>query len=182
MQRMTLDFLQRYLDALAAYDRGDLASVPQAWRIAFDHAAAGKGPVVGDLLLAMNAHINHDLPLAVAATGPSPSVQADYRRFNDVLAAHIDEVQALICSRYLKPSKGEPLAARGDRWLGGADEALVAGTIRRWREAAWANGVAVVTQGQAAYGAIQRRSASRASMIALGAGLVPSFLAKRGQF
>lgn len=178
MTRMVLDFVQRYLDALNAYDQGDMARVPAAWKRAFDRAAAGNGPVLGDLLLAMNAHINHDLPLSVAATGPSPSVLADYRRFNDVLEANINAVQDLVTRDFLK---GDSLAAKGDRWLGGLDEALTNQTIRMWREAAWKNGVALATRGQSAYADVQKRANFGAGAIAGATRLVPGFLVKNRQ-
>lgn len=178
MTRMVLDFEQRYLDALNAYDTGDLARVPAAWKRAFDRAAAGDGPVLGDLLLAMNAHINHDLPLSVAATGPSPSVLADYRRFNDVLEANIDAVQDLVTGQFLQSGS---LAAKGDRWLGGLDEALTNQAIRSWRDTAWTNGVALTTRGPSAYASVQKRANWLSGAIAGATRLVPRFLVKNGQ-
>jgi hypothetical protein len=177
MEKMVLDFLQRYLDAFDAYERKDVAKVPAPWKAAFDRAVAGNGPVVGDLLLAMNAHINHDLPLTLAATGATQANQADYLRFNEVLFANIDGVQNLVAERFLKPGN---LAARGDRLAGPLDESATQLTIGRWRNAAWTHGQDVIAQGKAAYPAILRRAGWRATAIGSGLDVLPNFLAKRG--
>ncbi|MFN3430202.1 MAG: DUF5995 family protein [Candidatus Sericytochromatia bacterium] len=177
MEKMVLDFLQRYLDAFDAYERQDFARVPAAWKAAFDRAVEGNGPVVGDLLLAMNAHINHDLPLTLAATGATKAHRADYMRFNDVLCNNIDGVQDLVSERFLKPGN---LASRGDRLAGPLDESATGLTIRRWRDAAWTHGQEVITHGKAAYPAILRRAGWRATAIGSGVDALPTFLAKRG--
>jgi hypothetical protein len=177
METMVLDFLQRYLDAFDAYERKDFAHVPAAWKVAFDRAVAADGPVMGDLLLAMNAHINHDLPITLAATRAGPSVKADYLRFNDVLEANIGGVQDLVANRFLKPGS---LAARGDRWLGPLDEAATDMTIRRWRDAAWTNGQRALANGRDAYPAIRQRADWRAKVLGSGIQLLPDLLARRG--
>lgn len=177
METMVLDFLQRYLDAFDAYERQEFAHVPAAWKIAFDRAVAADGPVMGDLLLAMNAHINHDLPITLAATRAGASVKADYMRFNDVLEANIGGVQDLVATRFLKPGS---LAAKGDRWLGPLDEAATDMTIRRWRDAAWTNGQRALTDGREAYPAILQRADWRAKVLGSGIRLLPDALAKRG--
>jgi hypothetical protein len=105
-------------------------------------------------------------------------VQADYRRFNEVLASEIDNVQTLITRDYMA---ADSLAAKGDRLLGRSDEAMTAQTIRAWRDTAWANGVAIAARGQAAYGGVQRRSTMGAKAIAGLTGLVPKFLTQQGQ-
>ena len=54
----------------AAYDNwaaGLRGQAPQAWLIAFDAAAGRRVSGSGDLMLGMSAHINRDLPLALAA-------------------------------------------------------------------------------------------------------------------
>lgn len=177
MEKMVLDFLQRYLDAFDAYERQDFAHVPAAWKVAFDRAVAADGPVMGDLLLAMNAHINHDLPITLAATQAGASVKADYLRFNDVLEANIGGVQDLVANRFLKPGS---LAAKGDRLLGPIDEAATDMTIRRWRDAAWTNGLKALHDGEKAYPAIRRRADWRANVLGSGIRLLPDVLARRG--
>jgi hypothetical protein len=62
-------FAKYYSDAWHAYQSGDLGSVPQAWRIAFDASANETVSGTGSLLLGMNAHINRDLPFVLAGVG-----------------------------------------------------------------------------------------------------------------
>ena len=62
-------FAKYFTDAYYAYQSGDLASVPQAWRIAFDASRDKRVSGSGSLLLGMNAHINRDLPFVLAAVG-----------------------------------------------------------------------------------------------------------------
>ena len=63
MTQLDVDFANLYFAAAGA--AGDPAAVPLAWRpLAEQRAAAGIEPVQF-ALAGMNAHINHDLPLAV---------------------------------------------------------------------------------------------------------------------
>lgn len=178
MSRMALDFAQRYFDAFDAYERGDRAAVPAAWLQAFDHARVARGPLVNELMLSMNAHINHDLPLSVAATGAEPRHAGDFKRFDAVLKANVDEVQALLETRFLRP--GGSLAGGLDRVAGGLDEHLAGGLIANWRARAWRSAVAIEAGGEAAYGEVQRRSAWNARLLDAMGRLVPGALARRG--
>ena len=66
MTQLDVDFANLYFAAAGA--AGDPAEVPLAWRpLAEQRAAAGIEPVQF-ALAGMNAHINHDLPLAVVST------------------------------------------------------------------------------------------------------------------
>ena len=62
-------FAKYYTDAYYAYRSGDRASVPEAWRIAFDASRDKRVSATGSLLLGMNAHINRDLPFVLAGVG-----------------------------------------------------------------------------------------------------------------
>ncbi|WP_153392649.1 DUF5995 family protein [Ornithinicoccus halotolerans] len=85
---------------LAAYDAVAAGDQPtSAWRPLFEtRAAAGVLPVQF-ALAGMNAHIEHDLPLAVVATcrarslDPGPAVREDYERVNAVLAGVESEIR-----------------------------------------------------------------------------------------
>lgn len=62
---------------------------PRCWQAAFDVAQRPDLLVVQHLLLGINAHVNHDLPLAVvqvAGLGDLQAVRADFDEVNDVLA------------------------------------------------------------------------------------------------
>ena len=76
---------------LQAYDAQRLGHpVPSPWRPLFEARAGGRLPVQY-ALAGMNAHIEHDLPLAVVQTCEArglelDAVRADYDAVNDVLA------------------------------------------------------------------------------------------------
>jgi Family of unknown function (DUF5995) len=87
-------FASYWFDAYAAGDK------PKAWAPLF---AARRHPGILPIqfaLAGMNAHIEHDLPLAVIATctarrrtPDSPGVHADYDKINDVLASVEEEIR-----------------------------------------------------------------------------------------
>jgi hypothetical protein len=54
-----------YFDTQRRYDAG--RPVPGAWRIYYDETVRGDDNAGQDLLLASNAHTNHDLPYAYAS-------------------------------------------------------------------------------------------------------------------
>jgi hypothetical protein len=70
---------------------------PRCWQATWDVAADGSLLIVQHLLLAINAHVNHDLPFAVATAadqrGDLQSIRPDFDAVNDVLAATYVDVQ-----------------------------------------------------------------------------------------
>ena len=70
---------------------------PKCWQAAWDVANDGSLLIVQHLLLAINAHVNHDLPFAVVAAadqrGDIDSIRPDFDAVNDVLAAAYVDVQ-----------------------------------------------------------------------------------------
>jgi len=73
---------------------------PRCWQACFDVAGDPNLLIVQHLLLGINAHVNHDLALAVVeVAGPSgglESIKADFDAVNDVLAeTYIDVLRAL---------------------------------------------------------------------------------------
>ena len=92
MTQLDVDFANLYFAAAGA--ASDPAAVPLAWRpLAEQRAAAGIEPVQF-ALAGMNAHINHDLPLAVVstctalATVPEAGAHlADYQKVDRLLDA-----------------------------------------------------------------------------------------------
>jgi hypothetical protein len=169
MTRLALDFAQRYLDAIEAHDAGDRAAVPASWLLALDRARAGDGPVMGDVLLAMNAHLTHDLALAAAATGPTPAHRADYMRFNETMRRNVERVQDLLAASFLAPG-GSAVGAL-DAALGPVDEWLAGEAISRLRARAWDDAVALRHEGPAG----QARLDARATRV----GRVLDWLARR---
>ncbi len=89
MEKLDVIFANRYLAAYDTYRAGDLPSV--SWFKAFNAALSSEHIVLQHLLVGMNAHINLDLGVAAArVAGPGGainSLQADFNKINDVLAA-----------------------------------------------------------------------------------------------
>ena len=82
-----------------AYD-SPVDDVPRAWAPLFDERAAGGVLPIQFALAGVNAHIEHDLPLAVVRTCEahgrtpySPGVRDDYEKVNDLLAGVEAEIR-----------------------------------------------------------------------------------------
>jgi len=130
--RLDLVFAGLYLDAVRA-GTPDASWAPlfatrlQPGRVPIQFALAG-----------MNAHINHDLPLAVVTTcrqlgltPDTPGVEADYHRVNDLLAAVQEDVRRSFL---------DGIALAVDEQYAGPVANLVSGwSISRARDAAWTN-------------------------------------------
>ncbi len=130
MERFDVRFARYWLDAHAAWDRGE--RVPASWECAFA-AARRPGLILQHLLLGMNAHINLDLGVAAAATCPGREVVAlrdDFERINDVLAELVDQMQRAIAD--VSPLS-RALDAVGMRF----DEALVCFSLEHARGRSW---------------------------------------------
>jgi hypothetical protein len=132
VSRLDLVFAGLYLDAVGT------AAPDPSWAPLFaSRHEPGRVPIQF-ALAGMNAHINHDLPLAVVTTcrqlgltPDSPGVEADYRRVNDLLAAVQEDVRRSFLD-------GVALAV--DEQYAGPVANLVSGwSITRARDAAWTN-------------------------------------------
>jgi len=104
--------LEAFVDVFAAlYLRAvDDPGRPRCWQAAHDAAADRRHLVVQHLLLGINAHVNHDLALAVvdaAGDRDLAHVRPDFDAVNDVLAeAYVDVLRDL-----RRPSRWAALAA-----------------------------------------------------------------------
>ncbi|MDZ7679026.1 MAG: DUF5995 family protein [Acidimicrobiales bacterium] len=91
MEQFACAFADYYVLAL----EGEVAP-PRCWRAAWEVADDHKLLIVQHLLLGINAHVNHDLALAVvevaALRGDVGSIRPDFNAVNEVLAQTYDEV------------------------------------------------------------------------------------------
>jgi hypothetical protein len=126
-------FVSRYLDAYRA-DR-DGQPVPDAWRIAFAAARTGQTNAAQDALLGANAHIQRDMPYALAELGltapDGTSRKADFDRVQAVLDRAYEPAVQDIAGRYdpllfLADSDWSPIAGRTAHEL-----------LAQWRSNAW---------------------------------------------
>jgi hypothetical protein len=128
-------FAQLYFNAYDDYQAG--RPVPLAWKIAFDAAKDPNIEGMGDLLLGMNAHINRDLPYALAHVGlvkpDGSSRKLDHDKVNVFLDRVIDPLQNELAQRY------DPIFRIVDAEPSPADEVGALQGIRLIRENAWRN-------------------------------------------
>ncbi|HEX8691341.1 MAG TPA: DUF5995 family protein [Longimicrobium sp.] len=88
MERLDVEFANRYLAAYDAYQAGQLPS--RSWLKAFTAALNPDYVVLQHLLIGMNAHIGLDLGIAAARIAPGAELaglEGDFDRINAVLAA-----------------------------------------------------------------------------------------------
>src|SRR5215211_2724767 len=135
-------FARYYFDAFDAWHAGRPAAVPPAWAIAFDAAADRAMPAGGNLSLGINAHVQRDLPFALAGIGlvkpDGSSRKPDHDRVNQFLNRVTDDLYAEIARRF------DPTIDDGDL-PGTADDAALFQIIPSWREIAWRNAERLVS-------------------------------------
>jgi hypothetical protein len=119
-------FASYYLDAYAAWKRGDQRQVDPAWRIAF-RADPAKLNCTQLLYLGINAHVNNDLAFMIQEMG-ARYTYPDHKHVDDVLAYRTrpvvyPEIQRELCPELF--SETVPPGADAD--------------IFAWRQLAWDN-------------------------------------------
>jgi hypothetical protein len=127
------DFSNRYFAAFRNYARGRY--VTGSWRAAYDEATRGDASGGQDVLLASNAHTQHDLPYVYARMGMRTprgvSRKHDHDGVNEVNTRVFDGLEDYYAAHYdpqfnwidLKPS---PLDELGTQEM-----------VKGWREGAW---------------------------------------------
>ena len=133
MTKLDVTFANLYFAAAQA--AGAPAAVPTAWRpLAERRDAAGIEPIQF-ALAGINAHINHDLPVAVVATcaelGTSPDAGAHYSDFQKVDAL-LDAAEEAI-----RRSFETTVEQTVDRHLQAVDNLVACWTLNSARDLAW---------------------------------------------
>jgi hypothetical protein len=131
-----LAFANLYRQAFLDYECGRLEAVPGAWIVAFDAAKSGNVTVFQHAVLGIHAHINRDIPYAIAAVTPAKDRARrfpDYLATNRFLVSTIQDAEALLATVYAG-RLGEL-----DAVLGGFDESLLRIVLTGWRLRAWRN-------------------------------------------
>ena len=97
-------FARYYFAAHDAWTAGRTASVPPAWRVAFDAARDRAVSANGNLLLGINAHVQRDLPFVLYSVGlvkpDGTSRKPDHDRVNQILNRVTDDVIAEVARRF----------------------------------------------------------------------------------
>ncbi len=129
-----------YRGALLAWISREPGSVPKSWSIAFEAAQTGTGFVIQHLLLGINAHINHDLALALDEVGIDPGRPGkyeDHTRVNTVLEAATVSLKSEVSGKYA------PILERLDWIAGRLDDDITRFSIPKARDHAWSCAVSL---------------------------------------
>lgn len=133
-------FANLYREALLNYESNRSRHVPKSWKIAFDLAKKQEGFIIQHLTLGINAHINHDLALALNDVGIDSNREKKYQdhiRINHILEQATDNLKRSVSEKYA------PVLKRLDRGLGTVDDKITVFSISKAREHAWAMAVAL---------------------------------------
>jgi hypothetical protein len=135
MTELDVTFANLYFTAANAAD--DPAAVPLAWRPLIELRAQPGIEPIQFALAGMNAHINHDLPLAVTATctalATAPSAgthQADYQKVDQLLDA---------AEQSVRQSFESAPELTVDRHLQAVNNLIASWSINSARDLAWNN-------------------------------------------
>jgi len=135
MTELDVTFANLYFTAADAAD--DPAAVPLAWRPLIELRAQPGIEPIQFALAGMNAHINHDLPLAVTATctalttAPSAGThQADYQKVDQLLDA---------AEQSVRQSFESAPELTVDRHLQAVNNLIASWSINSARDLAWNN-------------------------------------------
>ena len=131
MEQLDVVFASRYLDALATFQAGGVAS--RSWMLAFRGCDNADLLILQQLLSGMNAHINLDLGIAAAQVCPGeqlPQLKPDFDAINAVLASLVGIVASEIAA--VSPLIGD-LEKIGLR----SESSLVNFDMTAARDAAW---------------------------------------------
>ena len=138
LQRLDVVFANLYFDAILNWEQ-DQTLTPHAWRPLLQARHDATLMRIQFALAGMNAHINHDLAVAMdriaEPDGRFPSRDSarhsDFSRVNEIL----ERVEASF-----REELATGLLGQIDQALGELDNILVMWKVRKAREAAWTNG------------------------------------------
>jgi hypothetical protein len=150
-------------------------NVPQAWKIAFDGARDGTLMGSGNFLLGLNAHINHDLALAMAAAGlaqaDGQSAKPNYDKIDALLNSVTNPLVAELSARF-DPSMDDTTLPLN------LDAVAVGNLMFLWREQAWRNAELIALAPQLTKGlviaTIEANSVTQATLYSAALSYVPS--------
>jgi hypothetical protein len=140
--RYLVRFANLYREAILNYEKSELDKVPKSWRIAFDLVKSQDGFIIQHLILGINAHINHDLALALNDVGIDPQREEkhqDHNHINRILEAATENLKQSVSKKYA------PILKRLDRGFGTLDDNITQFSISKAREHAWVMAVALTS-------------------------------------
>ena len=133
LDRLDVSFVNRYFDAYIRAATG--VALPRCWDVLWRLRSSEHHVPLQFALAGMNAHINHDLVLALVETFDAldadpddPALVADFTRVNDLLGALEPDLRRSYLSGVL---------LRLDDRLGSSEDRLDRWSIAAARQAAW---------------------------------------------
>lgn len=115
--------------------------IPGAWQVAMDAATSGDWTGGHDMLLAISAHVQRDMPHAMVRTGlvlpDGRSRKPDHDRGNRILAAAYRPIAREVARRY-DPLMGDVEA------IPVVDDVGAQQLVAAWREGVWRNAESLV--------------------------------------
>jgi hypothetical protein len=160
------------------------AQISEAWRIAFDTAAAGDQNAAQDMLLGINAHVQRDMPYVVASVGirtpDGTTRKPDHDVMNQVLADSYETIVRDIERRY------DPFLATSNSSATPLDDVGGLEMVKGWREGVWRNAERLLNarsdgERELVSAAIEGNAANWARMIAATPG-PPGYRAQRDAY
>jgi hypothetical protein len=136
-------------------EKGNLNLVPKSWKISFSLAKEKEGLIIQHLLLGINAHINHDLAIALFDVSIDPErVQkyGDHNRINDVLAKATEQMKREVSVKYA------PILKRLDKKTGYVSDEITNFSIPKARDHAWSFAIALTRAATPTESRILRRA------------------------
>jgi hypothetical protein len=138
--RYAIAFANLYRVALLAYERGEREAVARPWQISFDTSSASENLLLQDMLLGVNAHINHDLAIALVEVGIDTRREerrADHFAVNEAIRHATEAVQKRFAGLYA------PVYRLLDHLLGDFDADVANFSIEKARLNAWISAVSL---------------------------------------
>jgi Family of unknown function (DUF5995) len=100
LEDLIVGFSEEYRKAVHAYETNDSASLPLPWKFDFDHAKKRDLGLPTQLLLSLNSHIIHDLPITMAAsvkrTSELDHYKNDYFKLNEMFKSVMPELFVMV--------------------------------------------------------------------------------------
>lgn len=138
VERLAVIFAGLYFSAIASWQR-DPDSVVRSWAPLFRSRQKRGVARVQFALAGMNAHINHDLPIALVQTSEEQGVvprrgspeHRDFERVNAILEVVAERVKEFLATG---------IVGEVDQDLGRLDDVVALWSVRKARETAYTNG------------------------------------------
>lgn len=138
VERLAVIFAGLYFSAIASWQR-DHESVVRSWSPLFKSRQKAGVARIQFALAGMNAHINHDLPIALVQTSEEQGVvprrgspeHRDFERVNAILEVVAEQVKHFLATG---------IVGEVDEDLGRLDDVVALWSVRKARETAYTNG------------------------------------------